>query len=272
MAQPKTKPSMHDYHVQRYRDSKTDKCPTEMKAARERVGIMFGSPEHQAIERTCDGANCSAKYHWCPTCFLAPRCDCAMPHMSPCDGEWQPDQSYLIVHMARIACDNRYGMFVQTVRSIASGLVASPFCVECSDGIRARSESISYLKGRTYLEQASNLWKIIGSTMCARCINIIDGFPCMHLSTKCPSTYLRLICPRLKNYQGRRTGHVTTSHEEEQIDSIREAIRDQCEAVNGARSDAWTHFWSPDGPIKSLSIICDTPPDRASTKKSTHPV
>jgi hypothetical protein len=250
---------MHDYNVQRYRDSKTDKCPTEMKAARERVGIVFGSPEHQAIGRTCDDANCPSKYHWCPTCFLAPRCDCTMPHMWNTDDTWRIDQSYLTLHMERIACDNRYGMFTQTVRSIASGLTASSFCIKCSDNIRAKSGPISRVSGRTYLEQASNLWKIIGSAMCARCINIIDGFPCMHLGTKCPSTYLRLICPRLENYQGRRTGQGVASHESEQIDSIREAVRGQCEAVNGARSDAWTHFWSPDGPIKSLSIICDEP-------------
>lgn len=236
----------HDYYVQLYRSNMTNKCPTEIKLAQvNQARFEYGSIEWHNIKRSCFNANCCAKYHWCPTCLLAPRCDCFMPHMTSTIGQdmkviWSPDQFYYSSSLGRLTCDNRYGTFVQSVRSVAGNLdvVSSPFCLECTKSLRNYSLKIVRVSGRTYLEQASNLWKIISPIMCDQCINIIDGFPCMHLGTKCPSTYMKLICTRLKNYQPRQTiekskmppvrrvnGQIVATIETTPGLSIREAIR-----------------------------------------------
>ena len=210
----------HDHNVQRYRSNTTNKCPTEIKLAQaNQTRLEYGSIEWHDIKRSCFNPNCCAKYHWCPTCLLAPRCDCFMPHMTSTIGHdmrviWSPDQFYYSSSLGRLTCDNRYGTFVQSVRSVAEdlGAVSSPFCLECTKSIRDCSAIIVRVSGRTYLEQASNLWKIISSIMCDQCINIIDGFPCMHLGTKCPSSYLKLICTRLMNYQPRQTIDKSKTH------------------------------------------------------------
>lgn len=281
----------HDHNVQRYRDNETDKCPTEMIAARSRAGMQFGSPEYLAIDRACALIDCSAKYHWCPTCCLAPRCNCLMYHMSPVaipmhtstgtylQMSWVTDQASFIDRLGKIPCDDRYGAFVLAVKSIArdetiaKSTSPGPFCLKCTIRIQSGAAAIGKVFGRTYLEQAHHLWKHISPFMCNECIGIINKFPCLHMDAKCPSAELELITARLKNYQSRKTGQVLETRESTQISSIRSAITNRAQRgsytdtnttttsadhgdVEMPRSSQWTRFWfAPNGPIRSLPRV-----------------
>jgi hypothetical protein len=275
---------VHDGDVQRYRDNTTDKCPREILSASRRAGIEFGSAEYYSIGKTCTFSGCLAKYHWCPTCCLAPRCDCRMPHMSPMmipvmtpggpvfRVSWKVDQLSMIDRLGKIPCDDRYGALVLSVKYIAQNKMKSPFCRRCTTRIQSSSDSIEAVFGRTYLEQAHHLWRQIGLFMCADCIKLINGFPCLHMEYTCPSMHLELITPRLVRYVSRRSGEITVSRESTQISSIRSILTEhnnanppasgQTSSKHGAapkntrRSEKWTEYWqSPDGPIKQLPNI-----------------
>jgi hypothetical protein len=200
----------HHPDVLRYRTNVTDKCLKEVAAAEGRTSqkVTIGSPEYMGIAPACD-RSCGTKYHWCPTCFLAPRCDCMMPHFSsigqPPNQVWYLDQVAAVKRFDYLPCDNRYWTMTTAIREIAFSR-QSTFCDRCTDAIQSVSDLIRRAHGRTYLELAHYLWAIIGDDICTGCINMINSMECEHSKSKCPSAGASLINARLTNYQSRKYG------------------------------------------------------------------
>lgn len=233
----------HDPCVAAYRANKTNKCITEIIAARVRDDVEFGSEEYMNISRTCTLADCNMKYHWCPTCCIAPRCDCRMPHQSPitipedespsgeAETKWITSQMDVLIRMRVIPCDNRYWTFIFMMKSLAAAPSDKPlrskFCEDCTTMIRSVKNDILDVSGRTYLEQSHYMWEILRNApreMCSDCIMFINRLPCMYMGCNCPSDELELITTRLEEYQSRKTRDAHRALEHTRISSIRSAL------------------------------------------------
>lgn len=209
--QRSTKPPHHP-DVYRYRTNVTDKCMAEVAAAEMRSATFtpVGSHNYMIIAPVCD-RSCGAKYHWCSTCFLAPRCDCMMPHFSQNRYEpdpelsWYLDQTSAAIRFAKIPCDNRYWAAVNKIRGAATGS-DSGFCKQCASGLQSLAKKITHIYGRTYLEQMHHMWKIINDFICEPCVSHINKVACVHSGATCLSANLDLITDRLINYQSRKFG------------------------------------------------------------------
>lgn len=212
----RTAKSKHHPSVHRYRTNTTDKCLNEIAAAKSRIqsGMVVGSREYMIIGPACD-RSCGAKYHWCPTCFLAPRCDCMFPHFSPYgappDQKWYVDQMSAVRRLGILPCDNRYWAMTNEISAAAIG-ESSKFCEACASTIRSSSSDIINIGGRTYLELAHHIWNVIGTDICPKCVNIIDSLECEYSGITCPSAGVPLINSRLVEYQSRKyaRSHKTT--------------------------------------------------------------
>lgn len=199
---------LHHPDVYRYRISTTDKCLKEICAAEARAasGTVIGSADYFKISQVCD-QSCGAKYHWCPTCFITPRCDCMMPHFSRSgqgqDTTWYLDQPAAVARFKHLACDNRYWTAVNKIRAVATDGQSDVFCELCVSSIKSLAAEINAVYGRTYLEQMHHIWKIIGDDVCQNCIAAINALECAHSNFWCPSNSIRLVSDRLINYQSR---------------------------------------------------------------------
>lgn len=205
---PRPARQKHYASVQCYRDNTTDKCPKEIAAAKSRssAGIVIGSREYMEITPTCD-RSCGTKYHWCPTCFLAPRCDCMMPHFSPVgkypNQLWHLDQVAAVRRFENLPCDNRYWTMANEIRAAGKQSSTHGFCKTCALNIRSASSDIDTVHGRTYLELVHHIWIIIADLICGPCITMLDTLECAHSGGACPSNGMSLVNDRLINYESR---------------------------------------------------------------------
>jgi hypothetical protein len=178
---------------------------------------------------------------------------------------WVPDQRMFIDRMKTAVCDDRYGSFVNLIVGIARAkkslrIKGMPrLCSGCTDAIVRNHSAITSIFGRTYLEMASYIWKIIDELMCTDCIGNLAVIPCMSNDAHCPSDGQPLNWTMLINYEPKyKNSHSaeTTPLGEAEVADTSESTNNMPEILIFGRSDQLANIFELIG--KGISMpSCD---------------